>query len=152
MWKAVKQWFFLTSSPGWSLRGDPKRPPASVAKPQTPDVAWRHVTSMVVTSGGRWRVWGAWISKPMAHRRQKMAINDALWCNYDGNSSITCSNLFQLRPLRFLWANAARLRLVNWDDSSYSTQHPADAGERNAKNNGKRRVGIDMNMIWNDMK
>lgn len=88
MWKAVKQWFFLTSSPGWSLRGDPKRPPASVAKPQTPHVtsmvAWRREdgdASEALGSRNQWRTGSGKICKNMM----------AIW--------ITCSNFVTFSDL-----------------------------------------------------
>lgn len=98
-----------------------------------------------VTSGGRWRVWGAWISKPMGHRRQKMAKNDAKDGHF--NQSLvptsateisvanTCTEIFRLPGsgswIEMIVHSSAQCR---W--------------KKRFLPSGKRRVGIDMNHIW----
>lgn len=119
LWNNVKggeTMILLTSSPGWSLRGDPKRPPASVAKPQTSDVAWRREDGDASEALGSRNQWGT---------------GGKRWCKMakDGNSSITCSNFACNMPLRLLW------RMLPGSGSwieMIEKKAPADAGERNA--------------------
>lgn len=157
LWNNVKggeTMILLTSSPGWSLRGDPKRPPASVAKPQTPDVTvsrdvdGRDVgrtvdASEALGSRNQWRTGGK--------RCKMMAKYDAK----DGNSSITW---FQLRHLFWLvlWRmlhwdfSLARLRLVNWDDRKKSTRdlQVKETLFAKWKKTGRNRYEFDMNHIY----
>lgn len=93
-----------------------------------------------VTSGGRWRREDGDASEALGSRNQ-WRTGGKIWQNMMQKMAILINHLIPTSPLRFLWRmlhwdfSLARLRLVNWDD----TQHPADAGERNAKNNGKRQ-------------